>query len=83
MKVFTLFGRRGCHLCDDMRAALAEWRAEYPFSLQEVDVDADPVLAQRYGRLIPVLTEGDREICHYFLDPTALELSLSDSTTGG
>ena len=83
MKALTLLGRPGCHLCDDMRAALEEFRASFEFSLREVDIDTDPALVARYGRLIPVLTEGHREICHYFLDPTALTRHLTDSTTSG
>jgi hypothetical protein len=39
----------------------------------EVDVDADPVLEERYGQLVPVLVApDDTEICHYFLDDSAL-----------
>jgi len=39
----------------------------------EFDVDADPALAERYGRKVPVLTDGEgREICHARLDAQAL-----------
>ncbi len=75
----TLYGRPGCHLCDDMRAALAVLRPRHGFSLEEVDVDASPDLAQRYGTLIPVLVYAEREVCHYFLDPDALEQALANS----
>jgi hypothetical protein len=42
------------------------------------DVDADPALAERYGRKVPVLTDGGgREICHARLDAQALRARLA------
>ena len=42
-------------------------------AFEEVDVDSDPALAERYGRLVPVLTAPDgAELCHYRLDDAAL-----------
>lgn len=42
------------------------------------DVDEDPALRERYGRRVPVLTDGaDREICHARLDPAALRARLA------
>ena len=77
MRELILYGRPGCHLCDDMRAALEEFRAAYAFRLREIDIDGDPDLAARYGTLIPVLVRDGEEICHYFLDPAALTQALS------
>lgn len=51
-----------------MLGALEPLRAELGFSVEVVDVDADPALVARYDELVPVLTLGDEEICHYFLD---------------
>lgn len=69
----TLYGRAYCHLCEDMLRALEGLQDELRFTVQTVDVDADPVLEQRYGERVPVLVGPDeQEICHYFLDLTAL-----------
>jgi len=39
----------------------------------ELDVDADPVLAERYGDRVPVLTDAaGTELCHGRLDPAVL-----------
>lgn len=83
MKTLSLYGRPGCHLCADMRAALEEFRDELGFSLREVDIDADPDLVARFGTLIPVLVMGGREICHYHLDPTALRRALESAGETG
>jgi thioredoxin reductase (NADPH) len=43
----------------------------------EFDVDADPVLEEKFGELVPVLTTAaDEEICHYRLDAAALQKAL-------
>lgn len=44
----------------------------------KLDVDTDPALAERYGRKVPVLTDGaGREICHARLDLQALRARLA------
>jgi hypothetical protein len=74
----TLYGRTYCHLCDDMVAALQKLQASMGFSLEVVDVDADPQIEARYGDLVPVLVDGEgAEICHYFLDLGALRSSIA------
>jgi hypothetical protein len=57
----TLYGRAGCHLCDEARAAVAAARARCEFSLEEVDISLDPRLERRYGERIPVLAVDGRE----------------------
>lgn len=59
-----------------MVAALTRLRPKHGFSLEVVDVDADPVLEARYDLLVPVLTLDGNEICHYFLDPEKLAAAL-------
>jgi thiol-disulfide isomerase/thioredoxin len=64
----TLLGRTWCHLCDDMRAALAPLAAQYPFELEVIDVDGDAQLERRYGEDVPVLLAGETELCRHRLD---------------
>ncbi|MEX0900196.1 MAG: glutaredoxin family protein [Gammaproteobacteria bacterium] len=67
----VLYGRRDCHLCADLRDALAAWPE--PVSVTEVDVDSDADLVRRYGARVPVLAALDgTEICHYFFDADAM-----------
>ena len=74
----TLYVRNYCHLCDDMRAAIAPWRERFGFELEEVDVDDDPAVEERFGEKVPVLVEGEREICHYHFDEVALWRCFGD-----
>ena len=59
-----------------MRDELKPWQARYGFAVQIVDVDADPALEARYDELVPVLADGDIEICHWHLNTQALAAYL-------
>lgn len=72
MPALTLLGRAGCHLCEDMRAALAYQAARFHFTVEEIDISGQPKLEARYGWDIPVLLAGEYEICRHFLDERAL-----------
>jgi glutaredoxin len=50
-----LFTRPGCHLCDEMKAALAEAARGLEIRLREVDISGISELESRYGNDIPVL----------------------------
>ena len=71
-QLLTLYGRLGCHLCEDMHNDLLSLQKELDFELQVVDVDSDPDLIKQYGTRVPVLASDKGEICHYFLDKQAL-----------
>lgn len=72
----TLYGRPGCHLCEEMKAALPALLAGTEYRLAEVEVGWDGALAERYGRLLPVLEYAGAEVCHYFLDADRLHAAL-------
>lgn len=77
-RCLTVYGRAGCHLCEDMLDALKDFQAGLAFELHWVDVDGDPELARRYGTLVPVLAAGEREICRCFLDAAALNAYFTE-----
>ena len=67
----VLYGRVGCHLCDE--AGLA-WR--------EVDVDDAPVpgardLLEEYGDLVPVVEVDGREVARWRVDGATLRAALA------
>ena len=76
MSVLTLYGKPGCHLCDDARAVVGEALAGRDVALREVDVTLDPVLERRYGERIPVLAVDGEELFDYVVDPDALRERL-------
>jgi glutaredoxin len=68
MRTVTLYGRPGCHLCDDARAALEQVRAARPFHLEEIDIESDDALLRRYMERIPVVALDGEEVFDLFVD---------------
>lgn len=77
MTRLTLYFREYCSLCHSMLASLQALQAELGFEIDIVDVDADPVLEEKYNELVPVLMHGEHQICHWHLDEQALRTTLA------
>lgn len=72
----VMYGLPGCHLCDDAREVIARVCADLGESFEEVWIDADPTLIERYGELIPVTVVDGRELSVYRVDEAALQTAL-------
>ena len=65
----TLYTRAGCPLCEEMADAV---RARVGAQrLVEIDVDSDTELKARHGWDVPLLFDGDVEICRHEFDAVA------------
>jgi len=73
----VLYGRPGCHLCDDARAIVERVRAELPFALVERDIEQDDALHKRYLERIPVLALDGEELFEFFVDEDELRRRLT------
>jgi glutaredoxin len=69
----VLYGRPGCHLCDEARTVLQ--RSGHPF--EEVDVEADDALLARYLMRIPVIALDGDELYDFFVDEADLRGRLA------
>jgi glutaredoxin len=69
----VLYGRAGCHLCDDARSVLQ--RVGHPF--EEVDIETDDALLSRYLERIPVVALDGDELYDFFVDETDLRGRLN------
>jgi hypothetical protein len=72
-----LISRTGCHLCDDARGILAAVAAEANVSWDEVDVAADPILADEYGDRVPVVLLDGNEHTYWRVDAERLRAALA------
>lgn len=72
-KTLTLYTRAGCPLCEEMASHVIELTKTTGHGLAPVDVDADPDLKARYGWDVPLLFDGDSELCRHQLDLPALQ----------
>lgn len=54
----VLFGKPGCHLCEDAYRLLAQLGEILALELdiRQVDITKDPELEEEYGETIPVIT---------------------------
>jgi glutaredoxin len=74
--VVTLYGKPGCHLCDDAREVVAAVRERCEFELREVDVSVDPALHREYGERIPVVAVDGEDRFQYHVDAARLLAAL-------
>lgn len=77
MREIVLYGRPGCHLCDEAREALERIRVELPFALVERDIEADDTLLKAYLERIPVIALDGEELFEYFVDEAELRRRLA------
>lgn len=75
----TLYGRPGCHLCDDARAVIEAVCAELGERYVEVSIDDDPALLQRFGEEIPVTFVDGRQHDFWRVDPLRLRRALQST----
>ncbi|MBA2348664.1 MAG: glutaredoxin family protein [Solirubrobacterales bacterium] len=73
----VLWGRPGCHLCGEARAALEDVRRRYPFTLVERDIEADDTTFKAYLERIPVIVLDGEELYDFFVDVEDLERRLA------
>jgi len=64
----VLYGRSGCHLCDEARIVLE--RIGHPFA--EVDIESDDRLLRRYLERIPVVALDGQELYDFVVDEADL-----------
>ena len=76
MRTVTLYGRPGCHLCDDARAVLRRMQAEHGFRIDDIDITGDDALHARYLERIPVIALDGEELFDFFVDEPGLAARL-------
>ncbi|MBA3780315.1 MAG: glutaredoxin family protein [Nocardioides sp.] len=77
----TLYGRAGCHLCDEARTVIAAVCEELGEEYAEVDIDTDPALVDRFGEEVPVTFVDGRQHDFWRVDPARLRAALAVDST--
>ena len=72
----TLYSRKGCCLCDEMKKIIGEVGTKIPLELEEIDVDGVPALRAEHGHEVPVLFINRRKAFKFRLSAKALEKKL-------
>jgi len=75
----VVYGREGCHLCEEMIVSLRVLQEKSRFELEIVDIDRNEHLTRSYNDRVPVLfaVNENKELCHHFLDSDVINAYLS------
>ena len=73
----TLYSRPGCHLCDEARAVIERVCAEVGERYDEVSIDEDEALRERFGDEIPVTFVDGRQHDFWRVDEARLRAALA------
>ncbi len=73
----VVYGRPGCHLCEQALIVIGRVRARTEFELREVDIEQDDLLFKRYLERIPVVEIDGAEAFELFVDERAFESALT------
>lgn len=76
----TVYSREACHLCDKAVAIIERVAADLdvPVAIEEVDVNADPPLADEYGDRVPYVFVDGRPAFKYRVDEAKLRALLRE-----
>jgi Glutaredoxin-like domain (DUF836) len=72
-----LYGRVGCHLCEDALVLIERVRSRIPFALEQRDIESDDEWFKRYLERIPVVEIDGEVLFELFVDERQLERRLS------
>ena len=77
----VLYGRAGCHLCDEAREVVRTVCDETGADWSEVDIDTDPVqgrdLVDELGELVPVVEVDGVQQGYWRIDAARLRRTLT------
>lgn len=71
-----MYGKPGCHLCDDARAVIEAVCAETGIGFREVDITTSAELMRAYGDQIPVTFVDGRQHDFWRVDAARLRRAL-------
>jgi glutaredoxin len=72
----TVYSRPGCHLCDVAKEVVERVCAELSVGWQDIDIDTDDDLFDRFGEAIPVTFVDGVQHDYWRVDETRLRKAL-------
>ncbi|MDO8416178.1 MAG: glutaredoxin family protein [Agitococcus sp.] len=63
--MLTLYGTKGCHLCDEAEVLLTQAQMAVAFQWQYIDIALDDNLVKKYGIRIPVLEKETGQLLNW------------------
>ncbi len=78
----TLYGRKGCHLCDVARLQLRALQQTLPFHIDDVNIEGDEELERKYMLEIPVIEIGGAVVSQGQIDLGVVRAAIIDARLG-
>ena len=66
--VVTIYGRNGCHLCENVLNLLVPEKDQLDIEINEILIDNNKELEDLYGQLIPVIHVDGKYYSHFRID---------------
>ena len=76
MTIVTIYGRTGCHLCEDALTVLESLKDELNFEIKEILIDGNEELQALYSEQIPVTHIDGVHHDYWRVDPERFKSSL-------
>jgi glutaredoxin len=76
MTIVTIYGRTGCHLCEDALKVLQSLKDELNFEIEKILIDENQELQSLYGEQIPVTHIDGIHHDYWRVDPERFRSSL-------
>ena len=76
MANIILYSKKGCHLCEIAREKLLEIKKEISFALNEVDIEKNEEIFEKYKYLIPVIEMDGKMVFNYKVNEEELKKLL-------
>jgi glutaredoxin len=70
----TIYTKKDCHLCEEAKSVLRKYQVE----LEEVDIESDPALFEKYQYEIPVVMVEEQKLFKYRVDEKKLKRALKN-----
>lgn len=77
-----IYSRPGCHLCDEAKAVMLSAGCSDQFKLEEVNIESDPELLNKYKYDIPVVVIDGVEAFKHRVDPERFRLRVKSEVPG-
>ena len=66
--VVTIYGRTGCHLCENVMTELSPLKEQLNLEINEILIDNNKELEDLYVQLIPVIHVDGKHFSHFRID---------------
>ena len=76
MTLVTIYGRTGCHLCEEALSVLQSMQDELNFEIEVKYIDGSTELEKLYGHEVPVIHIDGEHHDFYKVEPERFKSSL-------